>query len=242
MYTTSFGVPRFVGIYIGNLSSFLTHTSFSTSPRTHCSIALPRPFSQTDIQPGSPSNPTMIIPDGCTFLNPSSIRSLSQGSESPYNTLCSIPDAFVSPHKGFLRTEATPRFNIGDKAQFEFISSCWEDKKSSDDQLEAAYRQNRMVCAAACRQLRTFDIRLPVFGVIWTQGKVMVHVDWCVESKKNRNAPVCLPDRPHKTPHATAADVASLDTLLGGISRSKATRACTRLRWIRHGDPGEHLG
>jgi hypothetical protein len=139
----------------------------------------------------------MIIPDGLIFLNPSYIRSLSEGTDSPYATLSHNPDLFASPKKRLLRVEATPRFNIGDKPQFEFISSCWEDKKSNDDQLESAYRQNRMVCAAVCRQLRAFSIRLPVFGIIWTQGKAMTHVDWCVEGKKGRQvSPVSVQGQP----------------------------------------------
>jgi hypothetical protein len=93
--------------------------------------------------------------------------------------LANFPEIFTRPEKDLLRTEATPQSNIGDKDQFEFISSCWEDKKTIDEHIESAYRQNRMGCASACRHLSTFKIRLPIFGVIWTQGKVMAHVDWC---------------------------------------------------------------
>lgn len=157
--------------------------------RAHCSISLPRPLKMQKVRQ-SIETPQLAVPDSSIFIRPSSIRGLSQGSNSPYMSLRRDLGAFIDPEQNGMRNEATPCTNIGSKDRFEFISSCWEDKRTTDDLLDSAYRQNRMACAAACRHLRAFKINLPVFGVIWAQGKVMVHVDWCTRSKDV----VCNPD------------------------------------------------
>jgi len=36
-----------------------------------------------------------------------------------------------------------------------------------------------MACASALRQLRTFNVEVPLFGFLWAQGRVRAHIDWC---------------------------------------------------------------
>lgn len=46
--------------------------------------------------------------------------------------------------------------------------------------LDDAYRQNRMATAAAVRHLHSLHVKAPVFGLVWSDGSVRAHVDWCV--------------------------------------------------------------
>jgi solute carrier family 25 carnitine/acylcarnitine transporter 20/29 len=46
--------------------------------------------------------------------------------------------------------------------------------------LDDAYRQNRMATAAAVRHLHSLHVKAPVFGLVWSDGTVRAHVDWCV--------------------------------------------------------------
>ena len=46
--------------------------------------------------------------------------------------------------------------------------------------LNDAYRQNRMSTAAAVRHLHSVHVKAPVFGLVWSDGRVRAHVDWCV--------------------------------------------------------------
>jgi hypothetical protein len=54
--------------------------------------------------------------------------------------------------------------------------------------LDDAYRQNRMSTAAAVRHLHSLHVKAPVFGLVWSDGNVRAHVDWCV--KKGQEPPV----------------------------------------------------
>jgi hypothetical protein len=40
------------------------------------------------------------------------------------------------------------------------------------------------ILAAALRHLHALRVWSPVFGVIWADGKVKAHVDWCASSKE----------------------------------------------------------
>jgi hypothetical protein len=62
---------------------------------------------------------------------------------------------------------------------FEFVSSLWEDKKPVHTLLDDAYRQNRIATAAAARHLHSLNIKSPVIGLIWANGTVRAHIDWC---------------------------------------------------------------
>jgi hypothetical protein len=54
--------------------------------------------------------------------------------------------------------------------------------------LDDAYRQNRMSTAAAVRHLHSLHVKAPVFGLVWSDGSVRAHVDWCVN--KGQEPPV----------------------------------------------------
>lgn len=54
--------------------------------------------------------------------------------------------------------------------------------------LEDAYRQNRMSTAAAVRHLHSLHVQAPVFGLVWSDGIVRAHVDWC--TSKDQEHPV----------------------------------------------------
>jgi len=49
--------------------------------------------------------------------------------------------------------------------------------------LDDAYRQNRMATAAAVRHLHSLHVKAPVFGLVWSDGSVRAHVDWCVSKE-----------------------------------------------------------
>ena len=57
-------------------------------------------------------------------------------------------------------------------------------------QVEHAYRQNRMATTALVRHLQAFKVAVPVFGMIWAEGTVRIHVDWAGDDNAGR--PVCL--------------------------------------------------
>jgi hypothetical protein len=63
------------------------------------------------------------------------------------------------------------------------VSTFWEDKKVVHSLLDDAYRQNRMAAAAAIRHLHSLHVKAPVFGVVWSDGSIRAHVDWCVSKE-----------------------------------------------------------
>ena len=100
---------------------------------------------------------------------------------SPYklmNNNGSVTQSCGKDGEGTFRYQATPALRPQNIPMFEFVGAFLEDKKPSCDSLEHAYRQNRMACAAAQRQLHSFGIEAPVFGLIWADEKVKAHVDW----------------------------------------------------------------
>lgn len=66
-----------------------------------------------------------------------------------------------------------------DMPGFEFVSSFWEDKKPVHTLLDDAYRQNRIATASAVRHLHSLNVNSPVIGLIWANGTVRAHIDWC---------------------------------------------------------------
>lgn len=123
-----------------------------------------------------------VIPD-CTIMIPANkIQPLSHSAKSPYKTLkghASVVKSGSASKGSSFRYQSTPCANLPDTAQFEFISSFWEDKKPVHHMLEDAYRQNRMATASAVRHLHSLRIRAPIFGLVWASGSVKAHVDWC---------------------------------------------------------------
>jgi hypothetical protein len=157
-----------------------------------CKISLPeattRTFSTTIHPFHTLSNPTSAIPDYTFFLSPSLIKHLSLSKSSPFKSLSTHPSLYtpVSSLAHSFRHYSTPCAHLPESPGFEFASAFCEDKKISQD-LGAAYRQNRMAAASALRHLYALHVEAPVFGLLWADGIVRAHVDWCEGS---RDAPV----------------------------------------------------
>lgn len=151
-----------------------------------CSISLPQP-SWDDTDPPNADifrvlSTKTAIPD-CTIFLPSSLaRALSQSSKSPYKVLKNHPTVIKagSTIRGSsFRYQSTPCTQLPDMPGFEFISSVWEDKKPVHAHADDAYRQNRIATASAVRHLHSLNIQSPIIGLIWANGTVRAHVDWC---------------------------------------------------------------
>ena len=144
-------------------------------------------------------HPKSAVPDSATFIKASTIRHLSHSLKSPYKTLNAHPA--VTKHSNAcldasFRYQSTPCSQPPEIACFEFASSFWEDKKPVHELLEHAYRQNRMATAAAARMLYSLQIEACVFGLVWADGTVRAHVDWCSGQRgypvRDRPLPLCL--------------------------------------------------
>lgn len=130
--------------------------------------------------------PKVAIPDCVMFIQTSSIRSLYQSAKSPFKTLKNHPSTARRagvPEEAAFRFQSTPCSRLPETACFEFASCFFEDKKPSYEHLEHAYRQNRMATASAVRHLHSLRVRAPVFGLLWVDGTVRAHVDWCAVLK-----------------------------------------------------------
>lgn len=134
-------------------------------------------------------HPKSAVPDGAVFIKASSIRCLSYSLRSPFKVLNVHPSVTrhsrVRLEQGF-RFQTTPCTRLPETACFEFIGSVWEDKKPCHEMLEQAYRQNRMSTAACVRMIYSLGVKSCVFGLVWADGIVRAHVDWCSDSHRER--------------------------------------------------------
>lgn len=162
--------------------------------RVHCTVSLAQPsanFSRTT-QAVRVLNTRTAIPDCGIFIPAASIRSLSHSAQSPFRVLKNHPtivSAGSTSTGSSFRYQSTPCAQLPSTPGFEFSSSFWEDKKPLHQMLEDAYRQNRMSTASAVRQMHSLHINAPIFGLVWSNGTVRAHVDWC---KDEQGDPVCL--------------------------------------------------
>ncbi|KAH9064342.1 hypothetical protein EDB87DRAFT_1680985 [Lactarius vividus] len=154
-------------------------------------IALPQPLPQPRVRTQSLRilNAKSVIPDCAVFVPEKAIRKLSLAAESAFKQLKRSKLA-GSPGKGeeSFACQSTPCVHLPGTPGFQFASSFWEDKKPVHSMLEDAYRQNRMSTAAAVRHLHSLHVRAPVFGLVWSDGIVRAHVDWC--SSKGQEPPI----------------------------------------------------
>lgn len=148
---------------------------------------MPRPLQgiETDDSSKRVLGARLIAPDSAIFVRPDSIRRLSSTKNSPFNSMNTHPSILqacgLKPGDSF-RYQVTPCMDLPDERRaMEFISSVWEDKKPNINAFDSAYRQNRMACASAARHLWSFNVHSPVFGLLWADGKVRAHVDWCAQ-------------------------------------------------------------
>lgn len=151
-----------------------------------CSISLPQPL-WDDVDPPNTDifrvlSTKTAVPDCAIFLPSSLTRALSQSSKSPYKVLKNHPTvikAGTTVRGSSFRYQSTPCTQLPDLPGFEFISSICEDKKPTHTHADDAYRQNRIATASAVRHLHSLNIKSPIIGLIWANGTVRAHVDWC---------------------------------------------------------------
>jgi len=172
--------------YVANVYNLIRSPALrQSSQRVHCILSLPQPR----MRPkgfGTPTarvlNARTVVPDCVVSIPVAAVRDLSASANSPFKVLRNIKSVTTtgSAAKGTsFRYQSTPRAQLPDSPAFEFVSSIWEDKKPVHSMLEDAYRQNRMATAAAVRHLHSLHIETPVLGLIWADGKVRAHIDWC---------------------------------------------------------------
>ena len=152
------------------------------SYRAKCSISLPQPQAQ-DFRPNKAVlqilNTNTVVPDCAVFIPAALLKPLSGSVDSPFNKLSRSKLVGAGTGEKSFRVQCTPKSQLQNTPGFEFASSFWEDKPAqglADD----AYRQNRMSTVAAVRHLHSLHVRAPVFGLVWVDGKVRAHVEWCV--------------------------------------------------------------
>jgi len=174
-------------VYEGLRSCALRQSTY----RAKWPIALPQPLPQPRIRTQSLRilNAKSVIPDCAVFVPEKAIRKLSLAAESAFKQLKRSKLA-GSPGKGeeSFACQSTPCVHLPGSPGFQFASSFWEDKKPVHSMLEDAYRQNRMSTAAAVRHLHSLHVQAPVFGLVWSDGIVRAHVDWC--TSKGQEPPI----------------------------------------------------
>ncbi|KAG1717962.1 hypothetical protein EDD22DRAFT_983737 [Suillus occidentalis] len=180
---------------------FRTSAVRESTFRVQCAISLPQPQDtfQNALDVPRVLNTKTVIPDCAIFIPASRTRALSHSAKSPYKLLKNHPTVVKAGNaakRSSFRYQSTPCAQLPDMPGFEFASSFWEDKKPVHALLDDAYRQNRMSTTAAVRHLHSLGIRAPITGLIWADGVVRAHVDWCEESEGKTvvmSAPYCGP-------------------------------------------------
>ncbi|OSD03550.1 hypothetical protein PYCCODRAFT_1466922 [Trametes coccinea BRFM310] len=150
--------------------------------RVQHAISLPQPSSTHKISTEAVRvlNAKVAKPDGALFIPTHCLTDLCESEQSAYKILCRSlkrRSGTVGGESSF-RYQSTLCAKLPEARVFEFAGTFWEDKKPSQDELHAAYRQNRMATTSALRQLHALNVQAPVFGLVWAEGKVRAHVDW----------------------------------------------------------------
>ncbi|KAI0375424.1 hypothetical protein BV20DRAFT_1073454 [Pilatotrama ljubarskyi] len=171
--------------YAGSVYHHVRATAVRCSElRSQCSISLPQPLAkQVTAKEVRILNAQTAKPDGTLFLPTRLLVNLCRNENSPFKTLSrpsKKPDTVLSAAGGesSFRYQSTLCKKLPDERVFEIASAFWEDKKPSQDELDVAYRQNRMATTSALRQLHALNVPAPVFGIVWAEGCVRAHVDW----------------------------------------------------------------
>ncbi|KAG1749841.1 uncharacterized protein EDB91DRAFT_1235288 [Suillus paluster] len=167
---------------------FRTSAIRESTFRVQCAVSLPQPQDtfQNALDVPRVLNTKTVIPDCAIFIPASRTRPWSHSAKSPYKLLKNHPAVVKAGNAAKMssfRYQSTPCAQLPDMPGFEFASSFWEDKKPIHALLDDAYRQNRMSTTAAVRHLHSLGIHAPVTGLIWADGVVRAHVDWCEESE-----------------------------------------------------------
>lgn len=162
-----------------------------SSFRSKWPIGLPQPPAHRQIRAQSIRilNAKSVVPDGAVFVPEKSIQKLSLAAESAFKKLKrSEHTGSAARGEESFACQSTPSVQLPRTSGFQFASCFWEDKKPVHSMLDGAYRQNRMATAAAVRHLHSLRVKAPVFGLVWSDGNVRGHVDWCVS--KGQEPPV----------------------------------------------------
>jgi len=171
-------------VMVANVYEVLRSPAAETSSyRSKCSLSLAKPLPHIQISSESLRilSASTIIPDAALFIPFAQIRDLSYTAASPFKTLKKNPlTGKPGRSESSFASHCTPCSQLPNMPCFEFASSFWEDKKPVQLMLEDAYRQNRMSTTAAVRHLHSLHIHAPVIGLVWADGTVRAHVDWCV--------------------------------------------------------------
>ena len=118
------------------------------------------------------------MPDCAVFASPS-LHYLVASAFQSLKRSERVHKTGTATRRSSFRYQATPVDSPPDTPGFEFASSVWEDKKPAHQGRVEAYRQNRMSAASLLRHLHSLGIDVPIFGLIFANATVRVHVDWC---------------------------------------------------------------
>ncbi|KAF8917648.1 hypothetical protein CPB85DRAFT_1215048 [Mucidula mucida] len=167
----------------GRYDFFRSPAIVHSEQRAQCVVSLPQPLS-TDLCSTEVRvlNAKTVIPDNLLLIPRSYISDLCESQGSPFKVLKghkTVKKTGSAEKGSAFSFQSTPCSALPSSPGFEFVSSIWEDKKPVHPLLADAYRQNRMSIAASLRHLHSLGINLPVFGLVWADGTVRAHVDWC---------------------------------------------------------------
>ena len=174
--------------------------SFTLRHRPQCSVSLPQPQGH-GLKPSKDVlrilNVSVVVPDFGVLVPPRCLTGLLGGINSPYNKLSKNTLANAGAGGKSFTAQCTPRSKLQDTQGFEFASSFWEDKRGHDH-VDDAYRQNRMSTSSAVRHLYSLHIQTPVIGLVWVDGKVRAHVDWCKAGESRQVVSTSYCSHPHR--------------------------------------------
>ncbi|KAI4528994.1 hypothetical protein K525DRAFT_262773 [Schizophyllum commune Loenen D] len=148
--------------------------------RTSCALSLPQPRRSKHLSQASARvlKTRTVMPDCAVFASPS-LHYLVASAFQSLKRSERVHKTGTATRRSSFRYQATPVDSPPDTPGFEFASSVWEDKKPAHQGRVEAYRQNRMSAASLLRHLHSLGIDVPIFGLIFANATVRVHVDWC---------------------------------------------------------------
>jgi solute carrier family 25 (mitochondrial carnitine/acylcarnitine transporter), member 20/29 len=192
--TKASAVPHCLSQRTSKSSNMVSDPLLTDGTRAKWAIGLPQPLHHPQIRTETMRilNAKSVVPDCGVFVPEKAIRKLSLAADSAFKQLrrSKLTGSAARGEESFA-CQSTPCVQLPRTPGFQFVSGFWEDKKPTHGMLEDAYRQNRMSTAAAVRHLHSLHIKAPIFGLIWSDGTVRAHVDWC--ASEGQEPPVCTP-------------------------------------------------
>ncbi|KAL0951409.1 hypothetical protein HGRIS_008102 [Hohenbuehelia grisea] len=227
--------------FVGNVyNPVRSHAIAESTHRIHCTISLPQPIRKVDNDAVRVLNAKTVIPDCSIFIPAGRIQTLSHSAKAPYKVLqrhSTVAKSGKASKQTSFRYQATPCAQLPEAPGFEFVSTIFEDKKPTHQMLEDAYRQNRMATTAASRHLHSLRIQAPVFGLVWANGTVRAHVDWCKTEEGKRTTVYSAPypgaaedsENFHEWTLDEPSDMLKVYFLVRNIDRWTAGQFCQRV-------------